>query len=112
MQQEAYEAHARALAAKDSQRAYATELACAQEQLLVKQESLRILRDKRLQLTQELTSLRKAEAETRKELNRCRSALDLSVGLVLDTSTCFTENSLWLCWGCCLHSASSSQSYQ
>ena len=83
LQQKAHAAHACALAAQDNLRSCATELTCAQELLSVKQESLRILRDKRLQLTEELTVLRKAEAETRKELNCCRSDLNLESWLGL-----------------------------
>lgn len=74
MQEKTSAAHSRALSAKENERSSATELACTQEQLSVKQQSLSILKDKRLQLTQELTDLRKAEAETRKELNVCRCA--------------------------------------
>eukprot|EP00892_Ulva_mutabilis_P012527 jgi/Ulvmu1/9647/UM054_0079.1 len=72
MQQRAHTARVRASSAQENQRACATELACAQQQLSVKQESLRILQTKRLQLTEDLTSLRNAEAATRKELNLCR----------------------------------------
>lgn len=77
MKKKAHDAHERALAAEANKRSCATQFSCAVEELSVKKQSLSILKDKRLQLTKELTELRETEAELRKELVIRRFAFDL-----------------------------------
>lgn len=81
--QQTRSARSRASSAKENQRSYVTELVCAEEKLSVKKESLRVLQEKRQQLTDELAELQNAEADTRKQLNLCRSNLSLELACLI-----------------------------
>lgn len=73
LENEMQRAEASAMAACQGKEALAAQLASAEEELKVQQESLEFMRDQRLRTTEELARLHKEDADIRLQLNieRC-----------------------------------------